>query len=133
MAKGIEEGKITDKKRITRKKKLLAILIAIIIIQVSVISIWYFYFRPWTIRDVAKATNVDFPEEYYGPLFLFEETRRNPGFSRDLAGKDKIVKGQVTNITSYDTTIGPLTYIELDDFEHIHLIEWDYPRYEVGD
>ncbi|UCG68172.1 MAG: hypothetical protein JSV09_10135, partial [Thermoplasmata archaeon] len=21
----------------------------------------------------------------------------------------------------------------LDDFEHIHLIEWDYPRYEVGD
>jgi hypothetical protein len=58
---------------------------------------------------------------------------RNPGFSHDMAGREITVKGRVTGVTSYTTTLGPLTSYELDDYELLHVIEWDYPRYETGD
>jgi hypothetical protein len=131
MDTGVKEGITPENEKSSKKKKLLVLIIVINIILVSFIVVWYLYLRPWTIRDVGSATNVDIDED--GDFFIGEPEPENPGFSHDLAGRNKIVKGRITDISSYMTTLGPLTYYELDDFDYIHLIEWNYPRYGIGD
>ncbi len=127
----VKEGITPENEKSSKKKKLLVLIIVINIVLVSFVVIWYIYLRPWTIRDVGSATNVEIDEDGY--FFIGEPEPENPGFSHDLAGRNKIVKGRITDISSYMTTLGPLTYYELDDFDYIHLIEWDYPRYGIGD
>lgn len=131
MQKDAEEEVNQDNDKISKKKKLFALLIIINILLVSFIVLWYFYLRPWSIRDVAASANVEINED--ADLFGGGMDAENPGFSHDLAGKSKIVKGQVTYVSSFMTTLGPITYYEMDDFSQIRLIDWDYPKYDIGD
>jgi hypothetical protein len=128
---GKKEGKAESERKGLKNRKIAVIMIIIILLQVGFIAIWYVYFRPWTIREVAEATDLNLEgerEDFYNP----HGTRVNPSFSQDLVGQKKTVKGHVTDIATYITPIGPLTYYELDDFKVIHLIEWNMPRYKVG-
>jgi len=128
---GEKEGNVKSERKGLKKWKIAAIIIIIILLQTSFVGIWYIHLRPWTIREVAEASDLNLEgerEDFYNP----HGTRVNPSFSRDLVGQEKTVKGIVTDITTYMTPIGPLTYYELDDFRVIHIIEWNMPRYKVG-
>jgi hypothetical protein len=128
-----EEGKVAGERKSSKNRKIAAIIIVIILIQVSFIAVWYVYFRPWTIRDVANACNVNFESMDSDLPYLMDTEEESPSFSHALAGNSEIVKGRITNIITHVTTLGPLTNYELDNFEYIHLIEWALPRYDVGD
>ncbi len=120
----------SNKGILSKKRKLQALFIVINMLLVSFVVIWYFYLRPWSIRDVAGCANVKIEED--NDFFAWDMEVENPGFAHDLVGKSKIVRGIVTDISTYETTLGPITYYELDDFSPIRLVEWDYPRYKIG-
>ncbi len=127
MVNNTDEVKTKKNDKGSKKKKIIVFLIVINIILVGLVVVWYLYIRPWSIRDVAKAAGFKIEEDIEEPSEL------NPGYSHDLAGKDKTIRGRITNISSYMTTLGPLTYYELDDFIYIRIIEWNYLKYKIGD
>jgi hypothetical protein len=130
MKEDAKEGEDNKKEKSSRKRKVLVFLIVLNILLVGFVVFWYFELKPWTIWDVSEAAGLESEDEWaelYGNPQI-----RNPGFSSDLEGKEITVSGRVTDIRSIQTTLGPLTYYELDDFEFIHLIEWKEARYSIG-
>ncbi len=107
----------TEKGARTHRRKVIAAVVVLMIVLVS-IGILAVLLRPWKITEIA--------EKVVGPPGA-------PGFQTDLAGTTVVVAGKVTNITSYETTLGPLTFIELDGFNLLHLVEWKEPTFKVGD
>jgi len=101
-------------------KKIVALVIVAMVIGASGIFIWFEYFRPWTTKDIAKEVIND-------PLAA------TPGFDHSLAGKEITVKGKVTNITTYQTTLGNQTFVELDHFGEIQLQIWGEVKYKLGE
>jgi hypothetical protein len=99
------------------RKKVLAVIVAVAVVLAS-FGVWYFVFRHWSIHE--------FETRIVG-------TQWSPGFDPSLAGTSVFVQGRVTEIETHNTTLGPLTLIELDDFGYIHVIEWKEPSVEVGD
>ena len=89
-------------------KKIVALVIVAMVVGASGLFIWYEYFRPWSTKDIAKEVIND-------PLVA------TPGFGHTLAGKAITVEGTVTNITTYQTTLGNQTFVVLDDFWEIRL------------
>jgi hypothetical protein len=128
MEKDAKEGKSEEK--VSKEKKIIVILIVTNIVLVGFVVVWYFYLRPWSILDVASSANLEINKD--DEFFAWDMEVENPGFSHELAGKSKIVKGIITDISSYETTLGPITYYELDNYSPIRLLEWDYPRFEIG-
>lgn len=59
--------------------------------------------------------------------------REPPYFDPSLAGTTVWVEGKVTNITTHETTIGFLTFIVLNDYPDLRLVEWKEPTFAVGD
>ena len=101
-------------------KKIVALVIVAMVVGASGLFIWYEYFRPWSTKDIAKEVIND-------PLVA------TPGFDHSLAGKEITVKGRVTNITTYQTTLGNQTFVELDHFWEIRLQIWGEVKYKLGD
>lgn len=101
-------------------KKIVALVIAVMVVGASGLFIWYEYFRPWSTNDIAKEVISD-------PLDA------TPGFDHSLAGKEITVGGKVTNMTTYRTTLGNWTFVELDHFEEIHLQVWGDVKYGLGE
>ncbi len=101
-------------------RRIIAVIVAAIVIAASGIFVWAEYFGPRSIKDLAELV-VDDP----GP--------GTPGFKHSLAGDKVTLKGKVTNITTRPTTLGNLSFIELDYFDLLHLTVWGDVPYEVGD
>jgi len=101
-------------------RKIVALVIVAMVVGASGLFIWYEYFRPWSTKDIAKEVIDD-------PLAA------TPSFDHSLAGKEITVKGKVTNITTYQTTLGNQTFVELDNFGEIRLQIWGDAKYELGD
>ncbi|MCJ7810617.1 MAG: hypothetical protein MUP62_00190 [Dehalococcoidia bacterium] len=101
-------------------RKIVALVIVAMVAGASGLFVWYEYFRPWSTRDIAKEVIDD-------PLVA------TPGFDHSLAGKEITVKGKVTNTTTYQTTLGNQTFVELDNFEELRLQIWGDVKYELGD
>jgi hypothetical protein len=47
-----------------------------------------------------------------------------PCFSHNFVRRKVIVEGEMTNITTYQSTQVPLSFIELDDVCEMHLVTW---------
>jgi hypothetical protein len=101
-------------------RKLVALFVVAMVVGASGLFIWFEYFRPWTTKDIAKEVIND-------PLVA------TPGFDHSLAGKEITVKGKVTNITTYQTTLGNQTFVELDHFGEIRLQIWGEVKYKLGE
>jgi len=110
----------SDAARPQVSRKLAAIIVVVIIVSASLGVVWYFYFRHWSIAEVAGQVISD-PDE------------SSPGFRHSLAGRSVVVEGRVTDITNMSTNLGLLSFVELDDFAEMPLTYWGPVRFEVGD
>jgi hypothetical protein len=126
-----EEEKSDEKEKISKKKKIAVVVSVINIILVSLLIVWFFNFRAWSIEEVAEAGGFEALEG--ANTWSDDPAILNPGWPSDMEGREITVKGRITDIEATMTTLGPLTRYELDDFKLLHIIEWDYPRYEIGD
>jgi hypothetical protein len=99
------------------RKKVMVVVISLVIIFAS-IGVWYLVFRHWSIHE--------FETRIVG-------TEWSPGFDPSLAGTSVFVQGKVTEVETHNTTLGPFTLIELDDFTYIRVVEWKEPSVKVGD
>lgn len=102
------------------KKVLIAILIVSMIILASGLFIWYKYYRNWSIEDVSN-------------LLIDDPTEMSLGFKHSLAGKTLTVEGKITNITTWETNLGIVYFVELDEFHGLSLVSWDELQSEIGD
>lgn len=100
-------------------KKLVAFVLVLIVISASSFTVWFVFFKHWTIRDVAAAV-------------INDDTPARPGFSHSLAGKTVTVQGKVTNITIEHTNQGELFLVELDRFEDFNLVFWGEFSHRIG-
>lgn len=55
------------------------------------------------------------------------------GFKPSLAGKSVVVEGKVTGIEFYNSTLGPLNVVTLDDEDWSSLVYWDVVSFQIGD
>jgi len=102
------------------KKKITAVVLVVLLLVSSMgVFVWYQYYRHWTVEDLKKAVIND-----PGP--------GAPGFKHSLAGKNVVVEGKITNITTKETTLENLTLIELDGDGEMPLMAWGESEYEVG-
>jgi hypothetical protein len=99
--------------------KVVVIIVVAIVLGSAGLFVWFEYLRHWSMKDIIEEV-IDDP--YVG----------TPGFSHNLAGRKIIVDGEVTNITTRQSTQGPLSLIELDHFEEMHLVVWGAVPYAVG-
>jgi hypothetical protein len=109
------EGKPPEK--VMTQKRVLAIVIAIVVVGSVGTVTWYLYYKSWNIEDVAAAV-ADTPDA--------------PGFRHSLAGRTIVLEGKVTGISSNMTTQGMLSMIELDNFGYMHLAVWGDVPYHIG-
>lgn len=98
-------------------KKIIVIIIAVVLV-VSSFGAWYVVFRHWSIEEIGMKV---------------VGSGSSPGFDPFLAGTSVFVEGRVTQIEMYNSTLGPLTFIELDDFSYIDIVEWKEPSVKIGD
>jgi len=110
------EGK-PPKERMTQKR-VLAIVIAIVVVGSAGTVIWYLYYKSWNIEDVAAA---------------IADTPDAPGFRHSLAGRTIVVEGRVTGISSNMINHGLLSFIELDNYGYLHLVVWGDVPYSIGE
>ncbi len=114
-----------------KKKKLVALALTIVIlISVFGFYIWYTRYRPWSIEELDGAL-VD-KYDFRGTIEVDDSPYKEPHFKDELAGKEKIVAGEVTGISCEMTTQGKVSIIELDDHDGLNLVEWGGCNYEVG-
>jgi hypothetical protein len=109
------EGKPPEK--VMTQKRVLAIVIAIVVVGSAGTVIWYMFYKSWDIKDVAAA---------------IADTPDAPGFRHSLAGRTIVVEGRVTGISSNMTTQGMLSMVELDNFDYLHLAIWGDVPYSIG-
>ncbi len=95
-------------------------MIVAIVVSSAVFATWFFFFRHWSIREVTSQV-IDDP------------TPAAPGFKHSLAGKTVVVEGKVTNITTSATSIGQMTFVELDHFEEMNLVVWGSSDLRIGE
>jgi hypothetical protein len=126
-----ENGESEEKDNISKPKKIIVFVIVVNILLVSLLVVWYFNFRAWSIEEVAEIGGFEVLEG--ANTWSDDPVVLNPGWPSHMEGKEITVKGRVTDIEAIMTTQGPLTFYQLDDFELLNIIEWDYPRYEIGD
>jgi hypothetical protein len=100
-------------------RKLIAVVLVLIMVAASSFTVWFVFFRNWTIRDVAAAV-------------INDTTPSNPGFKHSLAGKTVTVEGKITNITIEHTNQGDIYLAELDGFEDFNLVFWGGFPHEIG-
>lgn len=91
-----------------------------VVVAASAFSVWWFYGRYWSTKDIAEAVVLD-----NGP--------GSPGFKHSLADKTVLVRGEVTNITTRPTTLGVMSFVEFDDFSEICLVAWGPLDFDIGD
>lgn len=103
-----------------RSLKLIAIAVAVVLLISAGFGAWYFFPRHWSIEDMAAAV-------------INDPTPGAPGFKHSLAGKSVVVEGKVTNITTRSTSLGDLSFVELDHFPDFTLTVWGVPTYDIGD
>jgi hypothetical protein len=104
----------------SRGRKVLVLAVVAIVVAASAFSVWWFYGRYWSTKDIAAAVVLD-----NGP--------GSPGFKHSLADKAILVRGEVTNITTNPTTLGDMSFVEFDDFSEISLVAWGPLDFEIGD
>ncbi|MEM4265396.1 MAG: hypothetical protein QW505_06435 [Thermoplasmata archaeon] len=109
---------IAEKSSPGTRKKIVIIVIALILICSGLFAGWYFFIKPWDIKQLA-ASIID-PNDY------------SPGFSEDLAGRTVQVSGRLTNITIHNTTQGPLSAICLDNYYWFQLMLWGDLSNDLG-
>ncbi len=113
----VEKAEHSPKESKFSSKRILAIVLAFVLVFTS-FGVWYFLVRPWSIQEVA--------EKVTGDPYA-------PGFEPYLAGTSIHVSGRVTDFDVNHTTLGPLTVIELDNFNLMHLVDWNEPDFKLGD
>ena len=102
------------------KKKIVAVVLVVLLIVSSMgVFVWYQYYRHWTVEDLMKAVVGD-----PGP--------GAPGFKHSLAGKTVTVEGKITNLTTWETTLGTNTVIELDGEGGMPLVAWGDFGHQIG-
>ena len=102
----------------SRRKKIIAILIVVVLVGTIGSFVYYEVNRHWTILDLVKAVG---------------DSPGAPGFRHDLAGKTIIVAGKVTDIRTNHSTLGDVSYVELDHREEIRLVQWGSIPYSIGE
>lgn len=124
---GFQQGEQTDRldagkppERREIPKKLVAIVVVTVVATASLAAAWFVFFRANSIEDIAG-------------YVVYDPTVAAPGFKHSLAGDALTVKGKVTNITTYSTTLGNMSFVELDDYYMLHLVVWGEVPYDVGD
>jgi len=105
-------------KRKSRKLKITALLIVVIVILAAIFAVWYFNYRSWSVRELASK---------------LAGTTGSPGFQPDLANKTVQISGTLTNYTEYMTTKGKLFVITLDNYYNLTLMRWGDMPYLIGD
>jgi len=108
------------KKRRMPSKKVLAVVLTVILVSASVFTVWFFYFRHWSARELADRMVID-------------DGRGWTGFESELAGRSVVVEGTVTTIDAFETTLGNVTVVELDNVAESSLVYWGAISYEIGD
>lgn len=101
-------------------KKILAVVIVVILVSASVFTVWFFYFRHWSAHELSSKIVKD----EYGVRM---------GFESNLAGRSVVVEGRVTDIEFYNSTLGPLNVVVLDDEDWASLVYWDTVSLQIGD
>lgn len=113
-------GEVPRGGRARVSKKMVAVAVVLIVVSASVGAIWYFYFRHWSIQEIAEQVILD-PDE------------NSPGFKHNLAGRSVVVEGEVTQIKNASTNLGILNRVELDGLSQISLMYREPVTFEVGD
>ena len=101
-------------------KKILAVFIVVILVSLSVFTVWYFYYRHWSAHELSSK-------------IVKDEFGVRMGFESSLAGKSVVVEGKVTDIEFYDSTIGSLSVVTLDHEDWSSLVYWDTVSFDIGD
>ncbi|MFH1579045.1 MAG: hypothetical protein ABIE25_02680 [Thermoplasmatota archaeon] len=114
---GFKSGPPKERRGISTK--VVVVIVVAIVLGSAGLFVWFEYLRHWSMMDVIEEVIND---PYVG----------TPGFSHSLAGRKIVVEGEVTNITTRQTTQGPLSLIELDHCVEIHLVVWGAVPYEAG-
>ena len=115
---------VIDGKRISRK--LIAVIIAAILLSISGFYVWYNYYRPWTIGNLENAV---ITWEYAG----MNSAGIDVGFKTYLEDRTVTVKGTVSRVSSFDTSLGQLNMIYLQGGTFVHLIQWGSLDISEGD
>ena len=111
-------------KRISRK--LVAVILAAVLLGVSGFYVWYNYYRPWTINDLEDAV---ITWEYAG----MSSAGIDVGFKTYLEGRTVTVKGTVHKIGSIDTSLGQMNKIYLEGGTFAYLTQWGLLDISEGD
>jgi len=130
MEGGIHEGpgqvsQEHQKDRSEPPRKVIAVLLAAIILGVSGIYIWFEYYREWNIRDLENAVILDEDADEFYPVMM--------GFRHNLAGRTVTVKGEVSYVLEYYTNLGHLTIFGLEGASLIEMMTWGERGLKKGD
>ncbi len=107
-----------ERKTHSKRVKVVAVAVVVVLAVSGVAFVWYEYFRNWTIEDIAES--VTGPETY-------------PSFEPSLANTTVTVEGRVTGIESFSTSLGTVRLVELDDCLAPRLVYWGEIDFQVGD
>lgn len=117
---GIEEPedvKVPPRDRRRLMKQVLAIVVGFSVILAS-LGIWFAYFDHKTIDEI-------------GERHLWMDG--GDGFEGSLAGTTLVLEGEVTRYEIFNTTLGTLSFIELDGNREHYLVKWGDPSFSAGD
>lgn len=101
-------------------RKVIAVAIVVVLVAAAVGVIWYVCLRHWSIEDVAAQ-------------MIFDPDENSPGYKHSLAGKSVTVEGRVTGFSNISSNLGPMTLVEVDDFDEIKLLYWEQVSFVLGD
>lgn len=113
----VSHGEIKDKKGIP--VKIMALILAAIVIGAGGTYLWAEYVRHWSAADIEEQ-------------IISDPTEATPGFRHNLAGRTVTVEGKVDTIETHETTLGDLSLIYTTSSEYIALVVWGDVPYEVG-
>jgi hypothetical protein len=99
--------------------KMVALIVAVILVSAGGLYLWAEYLRHWSTEDVEEQV-------------ISDPTEATPGFRHNLAGRTVTVEGKVAEVQTFTTTLGELTYVYTEGSDYIALVVWGENTYEVG-
>lgn len=114
----MEVQRTAERKARSKLIRIVAVAVIVVLVVSGVAFVWFEYFRHWTIEDIAESVT---------------GTETDPSFKPSLANRTVTVEGTVTGIESFDTSLGALDLVELDDCIGPRLVYWDGIDFQLGD